>query len=132
MLSEVARIAALLTERLPDTPVTVGKEGGPWPEGVVVYRFERKDQPSRTYPYKGTMVRVMYAPETESEVLYPDRVARVCEVLLEAYGERYRRFPTGDSGILIEGPRTRYTRERKAEYAQRAALGFTPLHEMGK
>lgn len=132
MTRESKAIAALLRERLPDIPLTETAEGGPWPEGIAVYRFTRTDQPGRTYPYKGTMVQVMYAPQTESEVRHAEWFAAVREVLLTEYGDRYRPLHLLPGAVLIQDAATRYSRERKAEYATRARLGFRPLHEMGK
>jgi hypothetical protein len=133
MTTETAPIVALLRERVPDIPLHETAEGGPWHEGINVYRFTRPDLPSRTSPYKGTMVLVMYAPEQESERLWPERSGRVREALLDAYGDRYRPLGTGLlDGVLIEDPRTGYSRRRRADYAQRARLGFRALHELGK
>lgn len=108
-------------------------ESGPYLPGINVWRLTRPDVPTRTHPYRGTLVTVMYAPQTDSEARHDEWAARVRDALLTAYPDRYRPLPTaGSSSVLIEDPDTAYVKWRAAENATRASLGWAPLHEIGK
>jgi hypothetical protein len=125
-------IANLLREHL-DIPVTVTDESGPYTPGVNVWRLTRAGVPSDVYPYRGTLVVVMYAPGSVSEAAHDEWADEVRRVLLGAYPDRYR--PTwfaGAATTLIEDSETAYSAWRADENASRARLGFCPLHELGK
>lgn len=125
MTAALTAIAQLLRDRL-DLPVAVTDEAGPYAPGVNVWRMVR-------HPYRGTLVRVMYAPQGESEERHEAWAKQVREVLLEAFPNRYRPLGfEGKAAMLIEDAHTTYARWRAAENAQRAALGWKPLHEIGK
>lgn len=132
MNKQMREIVNFLREALPDIPVHVTDEGGPYADGINVWRFSRRDYPSRSFPSKGTMVRVMYSPEQESEELWPERVRRVQEAMLPVYGDRWVPSALDPERVLIQDPDTAYAAHRRAEYVKRAELGYRPLHELGK
>lgn len=130
----MAEIANLLRDRI-DIPVSIRQ--GPLVPGINLSRMTRKDLPSTTYPYRGTLVHVMYAPESPSEGLHAEWSRQVREVLLEAYPNRYRPMDIwpldpAQATTLIEDPDTAYAAQRTAENAKRASLGWEPLHKIGK
>lgn len=113
-------------------PIYVTERSGPYRPGINLWRWTSPDLPSRTYPYRGIAVTVMYEPQTESEERHAEWFAQVRETLLAVFPDRYRPTPdTGSSLTMIEDPRTPYARWRAAENAKRARLGFAPLHEIG-
>ena len=131
-----------LATRMAEVADTVGglgiavhttEESGPYAPGLNLWRMTRPDLPTRSAPYRGVVVAVMYEPQTESEERYEEWAARVRAALLAAYPDRYRPIPFAGLGtFLIEDPDTPYTRWRTAENAKRASLGWEPLHEIGK
>lgn len=129
MSSDIAEIVDTLSDL--DVPVTQTAESGPYTAGINVWRMTRADQPSRTYPYRGVMVQVMYQPQGASETLHEEWISRVRAALLETYPDRYRPMVVG-TGMLIQDANTGYTRWRTEENAKRARLGFRPLHEIGQ
>ncbi len=130
MKGPAQEIIDFLRERLPDIPLHVAAEGGPWRAGVNVYRLERTDLPSRSRPYAGTAVAVMYDVNTEVES--GEWRKQVQAALLPAFGDRFRPMETIGSALLFEDPDTQYSRLRAQEYEKRRRLGWVPLHELGK
>jgi hypothetical protein len=128
-MNEQEKIAAALQKALPDIPLVLRREGMHHAPGINVYRFTRTDQPSRSMPFNGTMLHVMYDhgpsdPFGENPNLHDEWVAQVREFVTEAYPVRYRKASHMDLAMfLIENPRTLWTRSRALDLARMEAGG---------
>jgi hypothetical protein len=134
-MTETERIAARLREALPDVPlIHLRTEGMRGQAGMNVYPFSRPDFPSRSYPCKGTMIRVAYdlgpSDPMSGSTLHAEWVEKVRQFVLAEWPDRYRPLNGLDvSMFLIENPRTKWTRKRIAENAKRAEMGWRGLAE---